>query len=129
METLVLRIVAIVAVAAGTYTGLGASPEAAALPAVRVIAAVATPAPALVEETGWRRQWRHAPYGPVVVVPNAGVVADPEVDVEVDVEVDAGAPAIIVLPPPRPSSCGQYRYWNGVRCVDARYNDPYLGPR
>ena len=107
-------------------SSIGASP-AAALPSARVIDAVATPA--LVEETGWRRQWRRAPYGPVVVVPNAGVVADPEVDVEVDVEVDAGAPAIIVLPPPRPSSCGQYRYWNGVRCVDARYNDPYLGPR
>ena len=125
MKSWMLRVVAIVAVAAGTYIGLGASPEAAALPAVRVIDAVATPA--LVEETGWRRQWRRAPYGPVVVVPNAGVVADP--GVEVDVEVDAGAPAIIVLPPPRPTSCGQYRYWNGVRCVDARYNDPYLGPR
>lgn len=29
----------------------------------------------------------------------------------------------------RPSSCGQYRYWNGVRCVDARYRPPYVGPR
>jgi hypothetical protein len=29
----------------------------------------------------------------------------------------------------RPASCGQYRYWNGDRCVDARYNNPYLGPR
>ena len=29
----------------------------------------------------------------------------------------------------RPSSCGQYRYWNGVRCVDARYRPPYLGPK
>lgn len=29
----------------------------------------------------------------------------------------------------RPSSCGVYRYWNGVRCVDARYRPPYVGPR
>lgn len=29
----------------------------------------------------------------------------------------------------KPSSCGQYRYWNGDRCVDARYRRPYLGPR
>lgn len=29
----------------------------------------------------------------------------------------------------RPSSCGEYRYWNGVRCVDARYRPPYVGPR
>ena len=24
----------------------------------------------------------------------------------------------------RPSNCGQYRYWNGVRCADARVNPP-----
>jgi hypothetical protein len=29
----------------------------------------------------------------------------------------------------RPSSCGEYRYWNGVRCVDARDNPPDLRPR
>ncbi len=29
----------------------------------------------------------------------------------------------------RPSSCGKYRYWNGVRCVDARYRPPYVGPK
>jgi len=26
-------------------------------------------------------------------------------------------------------SCGEYRYWDGERCVDARYHNPYLGPR
>jgi len=26
-------------------------------------------------------------------------------------------------------SCGEYNYWDGERCVDARYNKPYLGPR
>jgi hypothetical protein len=36
---------------------------------------------------------------------------------------------VIVVPPPRPASCGEYRYWNGQYCVDARYNRPYLGPR
>jgi hypothetical protein len=34
----------------------------------------------------------------------------------------------MVIVPLRPTSCGQYRYWNGVACVDARYHDPYLGP-
>ena len=60
-----------------------------------------------------------------MVVPDTGVAVDP--DVEID--ADDGAPAIIVLPPPRPASCGQYRYWNGERCVDARYNNPYIGRR
>jgi hypothetical protein len=34
-----------------------------------------------------------------------------------------------VLVPLRPTSCGEYRYWNGVACVDARYHDPYIGPK
>lgn len=34
----------------------------------------------------------------------------------------------IAVPPP-PSSCGKYRYWNGERCADARYDPPYIGPR
>lgn len=33
------------------------------------------------------------------------------------------------LAPPRPSNCGKYRYWNGERCADARYDPPYTGPR
>lgn len=33
------------------------------------------------------------------------------------------------MPPPRPASCGKYRYWNGAFCVDARYRPPYVGPR
>ena len=31
--------------------------------------------------------------------------------------------------PPAPASCGKYRYWNGERCADARYDPPYIGPR
>jgi hypothetical protein len=33
------------------------------------------------------------------------------------------------LPPPRPSNCGEYRYWNGAYCADARVHPPYVGPR
>jgi hypothetical protein len=33
------------------------------------------------------------------------------------------------LAPLRPSNCGKYRYWNGERCADARYDPPYIGPR
>lgn len=32
-------------------------------------------------------------------------------------------------PPPRPASCGKYRYWNGEYCADARRSPPYVGPR
>ena len=68
-----------------------------------------------------RRHYRQYPYGapPAVVVPHVVPVVPPAV---------AGEP-VIVVPPPRPTSCGEYRYWNGQNCVDARYNRPYLGPR
>ena len=42
-------------------------------------------------------------------------------------------PAAYYAPPApvplRPSNCGQYRFWNGQYCADARYQLPYLGPR
>ena len=38
-------------------------------------------------------------------------------------------PVVEWVPPPRPSSCGQYRYWDGDRCRDARWAPPYVGPR
>lgn len=41
----------------------------------------------------------------------------------------AYAPPLIVLVPVRPASCGRYRYWDGERCADARYDPPYVGPR
>jgi len=64
---------------------------------------------------------RYGPYGapPVVVVPPVVPVVPPVVVEE----------PVFVMPPPRPASCGEYRYWNGQYCVDARYNRPYLGPR
>lgn len=34
-----------------------------------------------------------------------------------------------ISPPPRPASCGKYRYWNGDYCADARDDPPYTGPR
>jgi hypothetical protein len=39
------------------------------------------------------------------------------------------APPVVEWVPPRPSSCGRYRYWRGEYCADARYEHPYLGPR
>jgi hypothetical protein len=51
------------------------------------------------------------------------------VDVDVDVVVPGETPPVIAIVPVRPVSCGQYRYWDGDRCVDARYNNPYIGPR
>ena len=118
------RVLFLTALIAGGSVVFGAArhdAEASPLPIVSNPVA----AQSLLEETGWRRRSRRQPYGTVVVVPNPGV--DVETDVEVDVE--PGEPAVIVLPPPRPASCGEYRYWNGVACVDARYNNPYLGPR
>ena len=38
-------------------------------------------------------------------------------------------PPVILLVPVRPASCGLYRYWDGERCADARFEPPYLGPR
>jgi hypothetical protein len=38
-------------------------------------------------------------------------------------------PPVIVLVPVRPASCGLFRYWDGERCADARFEPPYLGPR
>lgn len=29
----------------------------------------------------------------------------------------------------RPANCGEFRYWNGWRCADARLEPPYVGPR
>jgi hypothetical protein len=39
------------------------------------------------------------------------------------------APVIEFLPPPRPANCGEFRYWNGAYCADARVEPPYTGPR
>ena len=55
---------------------------------------------------------------------------DPRRAVDDDVLVaPIGGDDVVIIAPPRPRSCGEFRYWNGVACVDARYNDPYLGPK
>ena len=69
-----------------------------------------------------------------MVVPNTAATVDRDVEVEVDDDDDALSqgglnPPIVAIVPVGPASCGEYRYWNGKRCVDGRYNDPYLGPR
>jgi hypothetical protein len=97
--------------------------EAASLPAVSSPAE----ASALVVEAGWRRNWRR--YGPPVVVPDAAADVDVDAEVSEPVTVPGETPPVIVIVPVRPASCGQYRYWDGARCVDARYHDPYIGPR
>jgi hypothetical protein len=40
-------------------------------------------------------------------------------------EYDA-RPDVVVRVPPRRGGCGEYFYWNGTRCVDARSNPPDL---
>jgi hypothetical protein len=113
------QVLTFVAVLIGVGIGLGVSShcaEAGPLPAVASPVVVS----ALDVEAGWRRNWRR--YGPDVVIP------------DVDVEVTAPAvitenPPIIAIVPVRPVSCGEFRYWDGERCVDARYHNPYLGPR
>jgi hypothetical protein len=39
------------------------------------------------------------------------------------------SPGLVEVMPPRPRSCGRYRYWNGEYCADARFERPYLGPK
>ena len=104
--------------------GLGAPSHAGAELAPELGALVALHGD--VETVGyWRRYYQQYGYGPgpyavpPVVVP-APVVVPPAV---------VETPVVPPPPPPRPASCGEYRYWNGEYCVDARYNRTYVGPR
>ena len=114
------RLLTVLAVLIGAGLGLSVSSHHADAGPLPVVAS-AVVAPASVIEAGWRRNWRR--YGPDVVVPDA------DVDVDVDVIVPGETPPLIAIVPVRPASCGQYRYWDGERCVDARYHNPYIGPR
>ena len=131
METRMRRILTLMTVVAGGGLGLGlSSHDAEALPSPIISAPVAMPSSVASVQYYTRRQWRRR--GPVVVVPNTGVAVDPDVEVEVDADaLSQGGlnPPVIAIVPVRPASCGEYRYWDGDRCVDARYNNPYLGPR
>ena len=87
--------------------------------------AIKTAAPLVQKADYWRRYCRR--YGcppPPVVVP-----IPPAADVPADAAPAVEAVPVVPLPPPRPLSCGEYHYWDGERCLDARYNKPYLGPR
>jgi hypothetical protein len=115
------QVAVFVALLAGGGLFFGAHGQATAGPAMIAAPVVSH---SVVEDAGYRRRYcRRYGCGPEVVLPGADIVPEPEMDIDVDV------PAVVVLQPPRPLSCGQYRYWNGDACVDARYTDPYLGPR
>jgi hypothetical protein len=113
-------LIAMMACLAGILA-FGVSSQAAPMPVRATIAPTAV-AGMIQKVDYWHRYYRQHGYPPAVAVPvvPAPVPVAPPVVVE-------GAPVIVV--PVRPISCGQYHYWNGVTCVDARYNTPYIGPR
>lgn len=122
METRMRRILTLVTVVAGggLYLGLS-SHDAEALPSSTISAPAAMPTAIESAQYYARRPWwrRQEP----IVVPKEAIETDPNL-------AEGGfSPPIVAIVPVRPASCGEYRYWNGNRCVDARYNDPYLGPR
>jgi hypothetical protein len=75
--------------------------------------------PSTTHTVDWQRRYLRRygtlPPGPPPVVGN-------------NVVIDADEDTVIIVPL-RPASCGEFRYWNGTACVDARYNTPYLGPK
>ena len=122
METRMLRILTLMTVIAGGSLCLGlSSHDAEALPSSTISAPAAMPSAIANAQYYARRPWFRR-RGPVVV-PKEAIETDPNL-------AEGGLnPPIVAIVPVRPTSCGEYRYWNGNRCVDARYNDPYLGPR
>jgi hypothetical protein len=88
---------------------------AAPLPAMSTLSVASA-----VETVGWRERYYRRngvwPTGPRDAIGDDVVVAE-------------GDDGVVIVAPVRPLSCGQYRYWDGTACVDARYNDPYLGPK
>jgi hypothetical protein len=116
------QVLMFVAVVIGAGIGVSShDAKSAPLPAVSSPAVIS----ALVVEAGWRRNWRR--YDPTVIIPDADV--DVDVNVDEEATVPGETPPLIAIVPVRPASCGQYRYWDGERCVDARYHNPYIGPR
>ena len=115
----------IVAVLVGAGIGLGVvSHDAAAGPLPATTASILQRT--LIENAGYSRRYcRRYGCGPDIVVPEGDVDAD----VDADVAAPVLNPPIIAIVPVRPVSCGEYRYWDGERCVDARYHNPYVGPR
>jgi hypothetical protein len=96
-----------------------ASASAASLPVPS--ARAFCPSPVTVEPVAyWRRYCRFHDC----TAPQVNVTVDASAPV-----VNPDNPAIIAIVPVRPVSCGEFHYWNGSACVDARYNNPYVGPR
>ena len=122
METRMRRILTVMTVVAGGSLCLAlSSHDAEALPSSTISAAAATPSAIERVQYYARRPWFRR-QGPVVV-PKEAIETDPNL-------AEGGFnPPVVAIVPVRPTSCGEYRYWNGDRCVDARYNNPYLGPR
>jgi hypothetical protein len=98
-------------------TALSAPASAASIPAPA--ASAFGPSPVTVETVGyWRKYCKFN-----------DCTGNANVDVTVEAPVATENPPIIAIQPARPVSCGEFHYWNGSACVDARYNNPYLGPR
>jgi len=122
METRMRRILTLMTVVASGSLGLGlSSHDAEALPSSTISAPAAMPtAIANVQYYARHPWWRR--QGPIVV-PKEAVETDPNL-------AEGGLnPPVIRIVPARPTSCGEFHYWDGERCVDARYNNPYVGPR
>ncbi len=100
--------------------GLSALPANAA-PAPVPGASAYGPASATVEQVAY---WRHYCKFHDCSAPNVNVTVDAPPPV-----LNPDNPAIIAIVPVRPVSCGEFHYWNGAACVDARYNKVYTGPR
>lgn len=106
-----MRYVLIATLAAGTVLGAAMTAPANAGPLPSLTAPQAGEA-AVEKAAFWRRQWRRG----YVVPPSPPVVTGPSV-------VVPGAPAIVYRPA---GHCGEFRYWDGTGCVDARFIDPYF---
>ena len=87
----------------GSSTGLAVG-EAAGVPVHKVVIPQATIG--LVDNVASRRYLRRHGNTPLVSTPN-----------------------VVVAPFTRPRSCGEFNYWDGIRCVDARYVTPDVGPK
>ncbi len=121
METRMRRILTLMTVVAGGLCLDLSSHDAEALPSSTISAPAAMPTAIESAQYYTRRPWWRN-QGPLVV-PKAAIEADPNL-------AEGGLnPPVVRIVPARPTSCGEFRYWDGERCVDARYNNPYLGPR
>lgn len=98
--------------------------NAAAAPAFPPAASWQNAAGMVEPVRNWRRYCRRFGCGPNYV---PGAVPPVEL---LPPEGSAAVEAVpLVVVPLRPRSCGEFHYWNGAACVDARYNPPYVGPK